>query len=441
VLTMRWVATAASLAAAADMFVIFTILWVAGPLGWSGAETAVFVIASRVPALLGGVLGGRAVDRFGARPMLLFDAVARTVTMGAFVVAGVLGELSYPVALVLAAMSGTVAPISYAAARSLVPRLVEDRDLGRANALLAVGDQLVLLVAAGLVGPAVTLLGTTGAFAVAAVMMVGVGLITLRLPSLGGAMGGAMGGATGAVIPGASADDPVTGVAAAGPGGVTGARSPWRSTPVLALVSLSIAYYFAYGPFEPVLPFFVRDNLQGGANTFSVLWVAFGVGAVVGVALGPRLASLKRLGVVNAVGAIAWGVITLPLLFTHETWVAVPIFAVSGVVWGPYSTVETTALQRWTPASHHGRVFGTQRALLQSVLPVGAALGAVAVDHASAVVVLGISLAGCSLAGLAALALPAMRRPTTSPTTAPTTAAAPLGDAPTGQRPDATKVS
>jgi len=433
VLTMRWVATAASLAAAADMFVIFTILWVAGPLGWSGAETAVFVIASRVPALLGGVLGGRAVDRFGARPMLLFDAVARTVTMGAFVVAGVLGELSYPVALVLAAMSGTVAPISYAAARSLVPRLVEDRDLGRANALLAVGDQLVLLVAAGLVGPAVTLLGTTGAFAVAAVMMVGVGLITLRLPSLGGAMGGA----TGAVIPGASADHPVTGVAAAATGGVTSARSPWRSTPVLALVSLSIAYYFAYGPFEPVLPFFVRDNLQGGANTFSVLWVAFGVGAVVGVALGPRLASLKRLGVVNAVGAIAWGVITLPLLFTHETWVAVPIFAVSGVVWGPYSTVETTALQRWTPASHHGRVFGTQRALLQSVLPVGAALGAVAVDHASAVVVLGVSLAGCSLAGLAALALPAMRRPTTSPTTA----AAPLRDAPAGQVPDATKVS
>ena len=206
---------------------------------------------------------------------------------------------------------------------------------------------------------------------------------------------------------------------------------------MLALVSLSIAYYFAYGPFEPVLPFFVRDNLQGGANTFSVLWVAFGVGAVVGVALGPRLASLKRLGVVNAVGAIAWGVITLPLLFTHETWVAVLIYAVSGVVWGPYSTVETTALQRWTPASHHGRVFGTQRALLQSVLPVGAALGAVAVDHASAVVVLGVSLAGCSLAGLAALALPAMRRPTTSPTTAAT----PLRDAPVGQVTDATKVS
>jgi hypothetical protein len=104
---------------------------------------------------------------------------------------------------------------------------------------------------------------------------------------------------------------------------------------------------------------------------------------------------------------------------------AVLIYAVSGVVWGPYSTVETTALQRWTRASHHGRVFGTQRALLQSVLPVVAALGAVAVDHTSAVVVLGVSLAGCSLAGLAALALPAMRQPTTTPTTT----LAPLGEA------------
>jgi hypothetical protein len=181
----------------------------------------------------------------------------------------------------------------------------------------------------------------------------------------------------------------------------------WVSGRVAALVALSVAYHFTYGPFETVMPYFTRDQLGSGVGGYTLLWVLFGVAALATLPLAPRL-SVRRPGVVNAVGAIVWGLATLPMVFTQALPLAAAIFVVSGAVWGPYSAVEATAIQRWTDPANHGRVYGTQRALLAMASPLGAAVGAVAVDHTRPAVILAASALGCSVAGL--LALFPMRR-------------------------------
>jgi predicted MFS family arabinose efflux permease len=365
-------ATAWTLASTADNFLLFVLLWIAEPQGWSGAQTAVLVVAIRLPTLIGGMAGGRAVDRLGPVRMLMLDGGVRAVLMATLVVVGWQQHFSVWIVLAVGAVAGVTTPLSYAACRTLVPRLVDDDLLPRANALLGLGDQLPMLLGAALAGPALGLLGPGRAFLVPLVMLLGVAALAVRLPRR-------------------------TGVTRRPEVG----RS-WVSAPVVGLIGLSVAYHFTYGPFETVMPHFTRDQLDSGVGGYSLLWVVFGAAALATLSLAPWL-SARRPGLVNAIGAIGWGPVTLPIVATHSLPAAAVIFLVSGAVWGPYSAIETTALQRWVDPASHGTMFGTQRALLAIAAPLGAAVGALAVDHTTPATVLAVSALACTVAGAVAL--------------------------------------
>lgn len=363
-------AVAWTLASTADNFVMFVLLWVAGPQGWTGAQTALLVVAARIPTVAGGLLGGRAVDRFGPVPMLIADSCARVVLMGALAVAGWGQHPSLWAVIGLCAAAGTTPPLAYAASRTLTPLLVDDESLPRVNAWLGIGDQLPMVFGAVLAGPALGLLGPGRAFLVPCTMMLIVAGIAVRLPRRR--------------TPGRD----VAGVS----------RVRWSSGPVVGLIALSVVYYFTYGPFESVLPRFTRDQLHSGVSGYTVLWVTFGVAALATVPLASWLGR-RRPGLVNAIGALVWGLVMLPLVAVQTLPPAVAIFAMSGAVWGPYSAIETTALQRWVDPAAHGSMFGTQRALLAIASPLGAAAGALAMDHTSPAGILVVSALSCSAAG------------------------------------------
>ncbi|WP_112248924.1 MFS transporter [Kribbella monticola] len=379
-----WLAAAWTLASTADSFLLFVLLWIAEPQGWSGTETAVLVIAMRLPTLAGGILGGRAVDRFGPVRMMLLDGVTRTVLMGGLIIAGIGGTFDLRIVLALGAAAGTTAPLSYAAARTLVPRFAPPESLSKANALLSVGDQLPMLLGAILTGPALALLGTGPAFVLPLLMMLGVTALAIRLRN----------------TPQYEQTPVSQGVRPLG---------KRRSTRVIGLIALSVAYYFTYGPYETVLPYYVREQLTSGLGGYTLLWALFGTAALLTLPAATVL-SRHRPGLVNAAGAIVWGVVMLPLAFTDHLVVAAAGFAVAGAIWGPYSAVETTALHHWTDPADHGRIFGTQRALLALAAPLGAAVGAVAADHFPPGPILAASAIGCTLAGLGACAIPDLRR-------------------------------
>jgi predicted MFS family arabinose efflux permease len=100
----------------------------------------------------------------------------------------------------------------------------------------------------------------------------------------------------------------------------------------------------------------------------------------------------------------------LPVAALSQTPLVAALFLLGGAIWGPYSSIETSALQRWVGPSRHGAIFGLQRSLLASATPLGAAIGAIALEHAAPAVILAVSAAGCALAGLLALTSHDLRR-------------------------------
>lgn len=373
--TSVWVASAT-----ADMFFMLTLLWAAGPQGWSGVDTAFLVVAMRAPTLLGGFLGGPAVDRLGARAVILGDVGCRALLMAGLAVTTVDGSLNLLALWLIGPVAGMLTPLTYAASRSLTPRLVDAAHVPAANAALSIGDHLPLLAGAVLVGPALHLLDVGSAMLVPAVLL-------------------AAAFAAATTLPRRPAAHPLQQSRRAPPS----QRSGWCSRRVSVLLALSVVYYLAYGPFEVVLPQLVREQLRGGETMYSLLWALFAIGAAAALPLATRLAR-SRAGAVNAIGAALWGLVMLPVAFTGNPVLAAGLFLIGGAVWGPYAAVEATALQRWTDPRQHGRVFGAQRAMLSTAAPVGAAVGAVLTDYVPAEAVVAISALACTTAGLVALA-------------------------------------
>ncbi|SHN46495.1 MFS transporter [Cryptosporangium aurantiacum] len=378
---VAWRLSAVSfLAASADSFFLLLLLWVAGPQGWTGLQTALVILALRLPTLAAGVLLGRAVDRWGARRLMLIDLAGRAALLGGLALTG---RLPLIAVLLVGAATGCLAPASYAGARWLLPRVVPDDALGRANAVVAFGDHAPLVLGPALVGPALALFGTSVSLLVPIGLLVAALVLARGLPAVASP-----------AAPEAVRDAPHAG------------RLPGRVT---ALIALSTAYYFVYGPFESATPALVRARLDSGEAIYSLLWVVFGLGAIATLPLVPRLGR-RRPGLVNALGALFWGLVMLPVLVVQDVPLAAGLFLLGGAVWGPYASIETAALQRWVPPSQHGRVFGLQRSLLGTASPLGAAIGAVALEQVSAQAVLGCSALLCALAGLLALARRDLRR-------------------------------
>jgi hypothetical protein len=177
----------------------------------------------------------------------------------------------------------------------------------------------------------------------------------------------------------------------------------------LALLLLSAGYYLSFGPFEPVLPFLIREQLKAGPGTYGLLWGAVGIGCLLGLLAAPWLCSLPRPGVVNALIAITNSAVMVPLAVAASTGMALVLCFGIGLLWSPYNAVEATALQKLTPARQLGKIFGLQRALAISALPVGAAIGSLGLDHIGpGRVILASGCSGLAVA-LIALSFPALR--------------------------------
>jgi predicted MFS family arabinose efflux permease len=380
------------LTSAADNYLLLVIVWVAGPEGWSPSELALVLLVVRLPTLLGGLVGGRVIDRRGPVPMMRL-----ALLVGAAAMAGLaLTSWSRPVPLGavmgFGALESALMTMTYTGTRVLVPTLVGETDLPRANALLSLGDQLPAVLAAAAAGPALTVLGPGRGFVLPAGALL-MSLVLAGVPLAGAAR------STRSVAARPERSRP-TDRTEGEDGGRGLSAVPSRTWLLLAL---SVAYYLCYSPLEPAVPSLVRVQMHAGPLTYGVLWTVFGVGATAGLLVAPRL-SRRRPGVVNACGALLWGLVTLPLSLLDRAGPAIGLLLVSGAIWGPYTTVETTALQRWTPRSLHGRIFGLQRALLSSAAPIGAAAGALMLARLSAPAVIAISTVTCTLAGVVALA-------------------------------------
>ena len=356
----------------------------------SGTAVGLMLLCFGLPAMFSSAPIGRLIDRFGAGPVMIVDNLARGSLIVVIPSLNAFGKLEVWHVFVIASLAGVLLPASQIGIRALVPRLVSDAQLGAANAGIALTGQIGTVGPPVLAGFLIERYGTSSvlwldaiSFIAFAALLVGIPNFKLESQNLTAPKG---------TVP----------------------KSPWRvlrqQPNFSSLVLLTITFYIAYGPLEAALPLLVKRDLNAGAFEYGLLWTVSGVGIIFGNLFLSKPLSSLRPGLVLPAITLGFGVVQVLLAFAPNINVMTACMLLIGVIWGPYTGLESTVLQRLIPSSMHGSMFGARQALVSPAGPLGMALGGLMLAVLSPRWVLGLSALSCVLAGALALSSSRMRK-------------------------------
>ena len=313
------------------------------------------LLSEYLPVLLFGVIAGTAADRFDRRRIVAVVNIGRAFVLAALVATIVSDTVN--IALVLAALFvlGTAETFADAASSSLLPGLVERRDLGVANARMQGG----LLLSNQLLFPPI------GAFLFA---------FGMALPFVANAAAFALGAVLFTRIA-TSAPDRGSETAGWVEDMVEGVRWLVAHPPMRTLALTILVFNVTFGAAWSVLVLYAGERLGMDEVGFGLLTTAVAVGGLIGIALYGSLERRFSLGDIMRGGLLIETATHLSLALTTSEVVALGTMVVFGAhafVWG---TTSTTVRQRAVPDELLGRVGGVYRIALVGGLVVGTPLG------------------------------------------------------------------
>src|SRR5262249_935403 len=167
-----------------DQSTIIALLWFVLQLTGSGAAVGLVILCFDLPGVVTGAILGRLLDGYQPRLVIAIDNLTRAALIAAIPTLYALGSLQLSHIFVLVLLAGTLSPATTAGVRAFVPRLVDDADLDRANALTATSLQFSYLAGPLAAGFAVASLGGPLALFIDAASFLLMGLLALTLPTI-----------------------------------------------------------------------------------------------------------------------------------------------------------------------------------------------------------------------------------------------------------------
>lgn len=343
----------------------------------STLATAVMLLLSRLPDVVLGPVAGVLADRWDRRRLLVGADLLLAAGLLPLLLVREPGQvwIVYAVAL----WTGVLSTVLYPAQRALVPQLVAEAQLVRANALHGQSAQAARLVGALAGGVAV------GAGGLAAVVWIDVASFVLSALLLAGLR---TRGHAPAVAP------------------RFGLRLERAARPLLVYMMIT---GLGEGVFGTLVAPFVADVLDGRGDAYGLFLSVQAVGGIAG-----GLAVAAWLGNAAPRALLGWGAVTFGLadlaLFTYPLvssalWPAFVLIAVAGVPAAAAGAGFVTMTQTVTAAERRGAVFGLLGSAHAATALLGTALAGLLGDVLGIVATLCVHAAGLVTAGLLALRL------------------------------------
>ena len=349
---------------------IATIYWLLQATG-SATTMGLVSMASALPGVLLGPIGGAIADRFSRRRLIVAgDCVLGLVMLLVGVAFFVIEDaVALKVGCLVAAgiLSGIVNAFFRPAVMASIPNLVPMTRLNTANALNSFSMMTSMTVGQAVGGVLFRMLGAPVLFIVNGV--------TYLLSSLSEAF---------IRMPQKLPDTPPTLrslMAAFGGDIVTGLRYVWGRAGLRNMVLAFAALNFVTAPLAVLLPILLDAHRGLAADWYGYLMAAMALGNLAGVAL----AGAMR---IDGTSRFVWGVATL-FAMAASTLVlgvaATPLFflaanAVAGIFNGVMMITFTTLMQSTTPDALRGRVMSVMMTVMGGTVPIAMGLAGIAAD-------------------------------------------------------------
>jgi DHA3 family macrolide efflux protein-like MFS transporter len=316
---------------------------------------AIFALYT-LPYVLFGAFAGVVIDRFNKRAVMIAADVVRA---GLVLLVPAAATRSLPAVYALSFLMASAAVFFDPCKLAILPDLVSQDRLLRANSLLATGENLTEIIGYALAGFIVAYVSTATAFRIDSLTFaVSAGAIMLmryRAPVR------------------AAAEHT--------------ARSFWRELReglgflrhhhALFLNTLMVVAFVAgLGASYPLTFFLAVRVLDAGTKAFGVFEAVIGIGYLIGAIALAALATRVPKGLAMAVGWAAMGASLIAVAATGGVWQACIPFALFGL----FNAVALIAVDTWlqdvVPERLRGRVFGARFTLTQGTYALSALVGA-----------------------------------------------------------------
>ncbi|MGP3943916.1 MFS transporter [Streptomyces sp. 6N106] len=312
-----------------------------------------------LPWLLFGLIGGAIADRVDQRRAMWAVDGARAVLMAGFAVAVWLDQATIGLLLALAFALTTLQTLFDNAATALLPSVVGQEALSRANARLMTGQEVMgRFVGAPLV-PVLLGLGAAMPFAADAVTYLAAAVLVASL--------GVTPPQRAPRLPGGSLRRDIA----------EGLSVLWRDRTLRALCASTTLCNIGIGALIATLVLHITGWLGAGNTGYAAVITVYGIGSVIGGLVAARLTEklgraralvvcgTAQIGALVVLGAIR----SLPVAVA-----AMGLFGFAGIVW---NVTEVTMMQQSSPDGALGRVSSAFRTLSIAGAPLGALLGGV----------------------------------------------------------------
>ncbi|MEU9375770.1 MFS transporter [Streptomyces sp. NPDC048255] len=328
----------------------------AGPTG-----LGILLGFATLPFLVLGIFGGVLADRMRRRSLLIACDGLRLLVMGGFVLA-LLGDwLSLPLMYAVAFLMGLLESVATSATFALLPSLVAEKDLERANGMSSTALLLGRQFIGPLIGAALLTTGQTLPFALDAVTF----LLSMALL---------------AAIPRGLEKEPARSPAGNGPRSVFAdvrASARWmRVTPHVLVIAgaAAVINLFNSGAIA-VEPYFAEKILGGDSFVYALMMASSALGGVLGAqAAAPLAARFSSPGLV-CLALVCLGAGFLVVAASGNQLLAYAGLALTGVGFSFWGVATTSWRQRLTPDELRGRADALHRMISWGVNPIGSVLG------------------------------------------------------------------
>jgi Na+/melibiose symporter-like transporter len=332
---LLWTGHAVSLVG--DGMYLVAIAWLVYDISNEPGALAIVGFAWTLPQVAGLLLAGVLTDRFERRRLLVIADLVRFAAIGAIAALALADEAELWHLVVLVVCYGFGEALFQPAFTAIVPDVVPREELLQANALKELMEPLGLRFAGPALGGALIAIFDVGvAFTVDAatfgVSAVAVSLMTRQPPAREEA--------------GSMRRDLLDGLAY-----VRAHAWLWAT-----LIGAALFLLLTYGPFEVLLPYIIRNDLGGDADTFGLVLAAGGLGSIFAALI------LSRTGVPRRYITFMWcawfvgDMLVIGLAVAGAAWQMCAIALVSFGLGTAGMLVWTTMMNTLVPAEMLGRV-------------------------------------------------------------------------------------
>jgi MFS family permease len=387
---MLWTGMTASLLGDGIFYV--ALAWQAYDLSNTPSALSTIGVAMTVPHVVFLLAGGVVSDRFDRRKVMIAADLMRALAVAVMGILALSGRLELWHMLLLSGVFGAGTAFFGPAFDAIVPGLVPDAELNRANSL----DQLVRPAALRMVGPALGgwIVATGGAGSAFVVDAATFGASITCVALMRSRNTGPEEPSSGSII----------GDIREGFGYVRSQVWLWGT-----FLAATLGYLIFWGPSEVLLPFVVRNDMNGSAADLGLIFAVGGIGAMTSaVVMGNRQMPRKNMTFIYVV----WTVSTVAIAgygLARFPWQAMAACFAFNALEGAGTIVWATTKGRLVPSRLLGRVSSFDWFISIALVPISYAFtGPIAGVFGAKQTLFGAGLLG-GVVTLAFLFMPGMR--------------------------------